>query len=275
MTDAHAPRSPTPWPVATCSSGDRPGAAATVYLAQDLRHGRASRSRCSTRRSARRWGRALPREIRTQARLHHPHILPLFDSGSAAGRLFCVMPVRGGRLAPRPAPAREAAAGGPRAAGDPEVASALAYAHALGVIHRDIKPENILISGRPRRCSPTSASPTRSRRRSEATGERLTETGVTLGTPDLHESGADRRRRGGGRPQRHLLARLRDVRDAGRRAAVHRAQPAGDHGAPAHGGGAPARGGCGRTSAGGGAGDYARPRPAARRPVRHGGRLRA
>jgi eukaryotic-like serine/threonine-protein kinase len=54
------------------------GASATVYLAQDRRHGR---------RVAR-----FQREIRTQARLHHPHILPLFDSGSAAARLYYVMP---------------------------------------------------------------------------------------------------------------------------------------------------------------------------------------
>ena len=69
------------------------GASATVYLAQDLRHGR--RVALKVLHSA--LGAALgverfQREIRTQARLHHPHILPLFDSGSAAGRLYYVMP---------------------------------------------------------------------------------------------------------------------------------------------------------------------------------------
>ena len=124
------------------------------------------------------------REIRTQARLQHPHILPLFDSGSAAGRLFCTMPyVEGGSLRDRlrregPLPVEAAAQL------VAEVASALTYAHALGVIHRDIKPANILISasghalltdfgiayaiedggGRDR-------------------AERITESGVTLGTP--------------------------------------------------------------------------------------------
>src|ERR687890_472497 len=69
------------------------GASATVYLAQDQRHGR--RVALKVLHSA--LGAALgvarfEREIRTQARLHHPHILPLFDSGSAAGRLYYTMP---------------------------------------------------------------------------------------------------------------------------------------------------------------------------------------
>jgi serine/threonine-protein kinase len=123
------------------------GAAATVYLAQDLRHGR----RVALKALNSELGAVLgverfQREIRTQARLQHPHILPLFDSGSAAGRLFCTMPyVEGGSLRDRlrregtlpVATATQLAA---------EVASALTYAHALGVIHRDVKPENILIS---------------------------------------------------------------------------------------------------------------------------------
>src|ERR687897_3565381 len=79
------------------------GGSATVYLAQDLRHGR--RVALKVLHSA--LGAALgverfQREIRTQARLQHPHILPLFDSGSAAGRLFCTMPyVEGGALRDR------------------------------------------------------------------------------------------------------------------------------------------------------------------------------
>ena len=90
------------------------------------------------------------REIRTQARLHHPHILPLFDSGSAAGAagrpLYYVMPyVETGSLRDRlrrDGPLRST----PPCSSRAEVASALAYAHALGVIHRDLKPENILLS---------------------------------------------------------------------------------------------------------------------------------
>jgi serine/threonine-protein kinase len=140
------------------------GASATVYLGQELRHGR--RVALKVLHSA--LGAALgverfQREIRTQARLHHPHILPLFDSGSAAGRLYYTMPyVEAGSLA-------TGCAGSPGSTPTAvqiaiEVASALAYAHALGVIHRDLKPEN---DARPpvRRSWPTSASPTRWRSR--------------------------------------------------------------------------------------------------------------
>ncbi|HEX2219430.1 MAG TPA: protein kinase [Gemmatimonadales bacterium] len=120
---------------------------AVVYVARDLRHGR----RVALKVLHSELGAALgverfQRVIRTQARLQHPHILPLFDSGSAAGRLFCTMPyVEGGSLRDLirregPLPVEVAA----QLAS--EVASALTYAHALGVIHRDVKPENILIS---------------------------------------------------------------------------------------------------------------------------------
>ena len=123
------------------------GATATVYLAQDLRHGR----RVALKVLHAALGQALgverfQREIRTQARLHHPHILPLFDSGSAAGQLYYVMPyVETGTLRERlqrQGPLSVAAA----VQLGREVASALAYAHALGVVHRDLKPENIVFS---------------------------------------------------------------------------------------------------------------------------------
>jgi serine/threonine-protein kinase len=83
------------------------------------------------------------------ARLQHPHILPLHDSGEAAGSLYYVMPfVEGESLRQRLA--RE----GPLPAADAlrialELSEALAYAHAHGVVHRDLKPENVLLSGYP------------------------------------------------------------------------------------------------------------------------------
>ena len=124
------------------------------------------------------------REIRTQARLQHPHILPLFDSGSAAGRLFAAMPyVEGGSLRDRlrregPLPVETAAQ---LAA---EVASALTYAHALGVIHRDIKPENILIaSGGHALLTDFGIAYAIEDRGGGARPGRITESGVTLGTP--------------------------------------------------------------------------------------------
>ena len=84
-------------------------------------------------------------EIRTTARLQHPHILPLLDSGKADGLLYCVMPlVTGETLRARLERERQLpiadAVGIAR-----EVASALDYAHRQNVIHRDIKPENILL----------------------------------------------------------------------------------------------------------------------------------
>jgi TolB-like protein/Tfp pilus assembly protein PilF/tRNA A-37 threonylcarbamoyl transferase component Bud32 len=161
------------------------GAAATVYLAEDLRHGR----RVALKVLNSELGAALgverfQREIRTQARLQHPHILPLFDSGSAAGRLFCTMPyVEGGSLRDRlrregPLPVEVAAQ---LAA---EVASALTYAHALGVIHRDIKPANILISGGGHALLTDFGIAFAIEDGSgHARPGRITESGITLGTP--------------------------------------------------------------------------------------------
>ena len=158
------------------------GSSATVYLAQDLRHGR--RVALKVLHSA--LGQALgverfQREIRTQARLHHPHILPVFDSGVAAGHLYYVMPhVETGTLQDRLERQGPLAIGAAVQVGR-EVASALSYAHALGVIHRDLKPENIVFSpmghailadfGIAVALDNTTANP------------RLTETGVAVGTP--------------------------------------------------------------------------------------------
>jgi serine/threonine-protein kinase len=161
------------------------GAAAVVYLAQDLRHGR----RVAVKVLHSELGAALGverflREIRTQARLQHPHILPLFDSGSAAGRLFCTMPyVEGGSL--RDWLRREKQLPVEAAAQlVTEVASALTYAHALGVIHRDIKPENILVSesGHALLTDFGIAYAIEDGSGRDRT-KRITESGITLGTP--------------------------------------------------------------------------------------------
>jgi eukaryotic-like serine/threonine-protein kinase len=157
------------------------GASATVYLAQDLRHGR--RVALKVLHSA--LGAALgverfQREIRTQARLHHPHILPLFDSGSAAARLYYVMPyVETGSLRDRLRGQGRLGVGAAVQVGR-EVASALSYAHALGVIHRDLKPENILFSPMGHAILADFGI---AYALEGAAGQRLTETGVAVGTP--------------------------------------------------------------------------------------------
>jgi len=123
------------------------GGMAVVFLARDLKHDREVALKVLRPDLASRVGRErFLREIRMAARLTHPHILPLHDSGDAGGLLFYVMPyVAGAALDERikeggPLPVDEAVDIA-RAA-----ASALDYAHRLGVVHRDIKPANIMIS---------------------------------------------------------------------------------------------------------------------------------
>jgi len=124
---------------------------ATVYLAQDLRHDRQVAIKVLRPELAALLGaERFVVEIKTTAALQHPHILPLFDSGSADGFLCYVMPyVEGETL--RDKLDRETQLGideSIRIAA--EVADALDYAHRHGVIHRDIRPENILLhDGRP------------------------------------------------------------------------------------------------------------------------------
>jgi eukaryotic-like serine/threonine-protein kinase len=122
------------------------GGNATVYLADDLRHERRVAVKVLRPELASAVGpERFLEEIRTTARLRHPHILPLFDSGQWKGAPFYVMPViEGESLRSRletggPLPLQEALRI-TRA-----VADALAHAHARGIVHRDIKPENILL----------------------------------------------------------------------------------------------------------------------------------
>src|SRR5688500_4029216 len=124
------------------------GGMATVYLAHDLKHQRnVAIKLLHPDLGAALGGERFLSEVRTTARLQHPHILPLLDSGDADGLLYYVMPyVTGETLRARlereqQLPIDDAL----RIAR--EVADALGAAHALGIVHRDVKPENILLQG--------------------------------------------------------------------------------------------------------------------------------
>ncbi|MGA2382628.1 MAG: protein kinase [Gemmatimonadales bacterium] len=157
------------------------GGMATVYLAQDVRHDRKVAVKVLRPELASiLGGERFLAEIKTTANLQHPHILSLFDSGEADGQVFYVMPyVEGESLRDRltrqkQLPVDEAVG----IAG--EVADALAYAHQQGVVHRDIKPENILLHGGHALVVDFGIALAASR--SEG-GTRMTETGMSLGTP--------------------------------------------------------------------------------------------
>ena len=122
------------------------GGMATVFLASDLKHQRQVAVKVLRPELGATLGKErFLREITTTANLRHPRILPLFDSGEAAGLLYYVMPfIEGESLRDRLTRGGALATDEAMRIAD-EVADALGYAHSRGVIHRDIKPENILL----------------------------------------------------------------------------------------------------------------------------------
>ena len=156
------------------------GGMATVYLAHDIKHDRDVAIKVlHPDLGAALGGDRFLSEIRTTARLQHPHILPLLDSGEADGLLYYVMPlVTGETLRARldreqQLPVEDAV----RIAR--EVADALGYAHGLSVVHRDIKPENILLQGGHALVADFGIALAVQ----HAGGTRMTQTGLSLGTP--------------------------------------------------------------------------------------------
>jgi eukaryotic-like serine/threonine-protein kinase len=124
------------------------GAMATVYLARDRRHDRRVAIKLLRSEVAATLGTTrFLREIRFVARLTHPHILPLLDSGEAAGLPYYVMPYVDGRSLRDLLDQRRTLTPDEAVTIGREVADGLHYAHAAGIVHRDIKPENILMNG--------------------------------------------------------------------------------------------------------------------------------
>ena len=153
---------------------------ATVYLAHDLKHDREVAIKVLRAELAATLGvERFQREIRIVARLTHPHILPLFDSGDADGSLYYVMPIISGgslrdrldrdRLLPVAAAVRITV----------EVARALEHAHRAGIVHRDIKPENIMFQDGHALVADFGIG----RAVSTVGSETLTQAGVSVGTP--------------------------------------------------------------------------------------------
>ena len=158
------------------------GGMAVVYLAVDRKHDRQVAIKVMLPELTATIGAVrFLREVRTVARLQHPHILPLHDSGEAAGSLYFVMPFIEGeslrdRIDRRELFGLDAAVRFVR-----QLADALDYAHARGIVHRDVKPENILLAGTQVFLADFGIA--RAAASEPSKGGTLTSVGTTLGTP--------------------------------------------------------------------------------------------
>jgi serine/threonine protein kinase/tetratricopeptide (TPR) repeat protein len=157
------------------------GGMSVVYLAEDLKHHRQVAVKVlRPELTAMTVVDRFLREIEIIAKLDHPNILPLFDSGEFNGTPYYIMPVVAGETLREHLDTR-----GPLSIDDAvrivtDVADALGHAHALGIVHRDIKPENILLSGGRAIVVDFGIA----RAVSQAVGDRITSSGIVIGTPE-------------------------------------------------------------------------------------------
>jgi eukaryotic-like serine/threonine-protein kinase len=156
------------------------GGMATVYLAHDQRHGRRVAVKVLNRELAAVMGpERFLAEISVMSKLHHPHLVPMFDSGEVNGQLFYVMPfIEGETLRARLNRERQLSIDDVVRYGA-ALCGALDYAHRNGVIHRDLKPENILLH----EGEPLIMDFGISLALSTVSAERITKSGITVGTP--------------------------------------------------------------------------------------------
>ncbi|MEP6589930.1 MAG: protein kinase [Gemmatimonadota bacterium] len=155
------------------------GGMATVYIAEDPKHRRRVAVKVMRPELAETLGtERFLREVEIAAQLSHPHILPVFDSGSSEGFLYYVMPlVEGESLPARMAREKQLPVTTALTLAR-EVAEALAFAHARGIVHRDIKPANILLSAGHALVADFGIA-----RAISGGGKALTQTGLAIGTP--------------------------------------------------------------------------------------------
>ncbi len=202
------------------------GGMATVYLAHDVKHDRKVAVKIlKPELGAVLGAERFLAEIKVTANLQHPNLLPLFDSGESGWAAVLRHAVHRGRDAARATRSRDAASRRRRRRLATLIAGALDYAHARGVIHRDLKPENILLQAG----QPIVADFGIALAVAQAGGARITETGLSLGTPHyMSPEQATGDRVIDARSDQYALGAV-DVRDADRRAAAHRRDIAGDH----------------------------------------------
>jgi serine/threonine-protein kinase len=162
------------------------GGMAVVYLARDLRHDREVAVKVLEAHVAPEGAGRFLREIRIAAGLTHPHVLGLHDSGESEGRLYYVMPYVAGETLRSRLTRTGALPLADAVRLVRELADALAYAHEQGVVHRDLKPENVLLSGGHAVVADfgiAKALAAATGTGSAAPNDRLTATGVAIGTP--------------------------------------------------------------------------------------------